>query len=90
MPTCEEATYLASTRLDDGASLAQRMRLTAHLAICAWCRRYVRQIKLLRRAMRRLAETAGRGRVATLPEETRQKMKAALHGAAASPVGPEE
>ena len=86
MPTCEEATRIASTRLDDGPSLVQRMRLAAHLAICVWCRRYVRQITFLRRAMRRLAESAGAGRAATLPPEARERAKAALRGDPAFPL----
>jgi predicted anti-sigma-YlaC factor YlaD len=88
MPTCEEATRIASSRLDDTASLVQKARLAMHLAICVWCRRYVRQIAFLRRVMRRLAEPpAGLGSTA-LPAEASERAKAALRADPAFPRGP--
>ena len=87
MPTCEEATRIASRRLDDDASLVQRARLALHLAICVWCRRYVRQLVFLDEAMRRFGEHAADAMATTLPAEARQRVKTALREAAASADG---
>jgi hypothetical protein len=77
MPACEEATRIASDRLDDGVPLVRRIRLITHLVICVWCRRYVRQIALLRHSMRRYDVAAGAG-MTPLPAEARERIKTTL------------
>jgi hypothetical protein len=81
--TCEEASAMASRRLDMPLSVGQRCRLGLHFAICKWCRRYARQIELLRRAMRRLAEPPAAGVAAVLPAGARERIKAALRESSA-------
>jgi predicted anti-sigma-YlaC factor YlaD len=77
--TCAEATRLASARLDEPLPLAGRLRLSVHLVICKWCRRYTRQIALLRRIARCAAEAPAAGTAApALGAEARARMKAAL------------
>ncbi len=56
MISCKEATHLVSEGLDRRLGLAERLALRLHLAICDGCSHFSRQMQLLRKAMRRLAE----------------------------------
>ena len=49
---CKEATRLVSQLNERPATALERARLRWHLAACAACARFERQIALLRRAMR--------------------------------------
>ena len=79
MPSCEEATRIASRLLDEPVPLGQRVRLRLHLAICKWCRRYVRQIAFLRRAMGRTLDPPPWASAAVLPDEVRGRLRMILH-----------
>lgn len=49
MPSCRDVTRLA-TALDEGAlPWSERLLLRLHLMMCAHCRRYVAQLRLVRR-----------------------------------------
>jgi predicted anti-sigma-YlaC factor YlaD len=76
--TCEQATRVASARLDGPIPLAQRLRLAIHLAICRWCRRYARQIAFLRRVAAAASEAPAADTAPRLPEDARARIKAAL------------
>ena len=54
--TCKEAARLLSQSMDARLPLWQRVRLRLHLAICDACTNFSRQLRLLRRALRRLAD----------------------------------
>ena len=47
-PSCREATRLQSEAMDRPLRLRQRIGLRIHVILCRWCRRYGRQIGLLR------------------------------------------
>jgi hypothetical protein len=49
--SCREATRLASRLQDEELSPWQRFRLRTHLAVCAGCACFERQLDVLRRAM---------------------------------------
>lgn len=49
-PTCSEMARLTSRALDQPLPLKMRMQLRLHFVICAWCRRYFKQINFLHRA----------------------------------------
>ena len=53
--SCKEATRLASQGLDRKLRFSERVRLRAHLVICAGCLNFSRQMQLLRNAVQRLA-----------------------------------
>jgi predicted anti-sigma-YlaC factor YlaD len=57
MLSCKEATQLVSQGLDRRLGFFERAALRVHLAICHGCRNFSRQMRLLRRAMRRLADS---------------------------------
>ena len=52
--SCKEATRLASQGLDRKLRFSERVRLGAHLAICAGCTQFSRQMQFLRKAVQRL------------------------------------
>jgi hypothetical protein len=73
---------LASESLDRDLGRMEWVALRSHLLYCAACRRFQRQIKLLRCAMRQLAtdveaEDTSPGTV--LPDEVRARTKHALN-----------
>lgn len=55
---CREATRLVSRGLDDPLPRGRGLLLRAHLFWCGPCRNFVRQMRLLRRTMRRYGGAA--------------------------------
>lgn len=55
MLNCRHATEKASALLDGELTRAERWSLRLHLMICHNCRRYLAQLRLTVRAVRRLA-----------------------------------
>jgi len=53
MITCREASRLISQQLDQPIPWHRRLILRFHLMWCEACRRYTRQTRFLREAMRR-------------------------------------
>lgn len=49
MLNCQEASRLASSRMDAPLTLTSRIALSMHLMMCRHCRRFARQIERLRR-----------------------------------------
>lgn len=56
MRSCRETARLASERMDRDLGTGERVALWLHLMMCRHCRRYAAQLKLLRRAARRVLE----------------------------------
>jgi predicted anti-sigma-YlaC factor YlaD len=78
---CDGMTRLASESLDRDLGRVERVALRAHLLYCSACRRYVRQVALLREAMRRLLTRLESGAPlpgAALPDDVRERIKHAL------------
>jgi hypothetical protein len=74
-------TRLASESLDRDLTSLERFALRSHMFYCFACRRYFRQISLLRLAMRRLAGHVEAGDSMTaqgLPDNVRERIKEAI------------
>lgn len=54
MLSCKDATRLQLRAQDEGLSFPQRFALRLHLAFCDNCRRFARQLALIRAACRRI------------------------------------
>ena len=54
--SCREASRLLSQSMDRPLGLAEQARLRLHLTLCDACTNFSRQLRLLRRALRRLAD----------------------------------
>jgi hypothetical protein len=78
---CSEAARLASESLDRDLDRYELIALKSHLVLCLACRRYLRQVLLLRRALRQVVtelETDQDGHGPRLPEDLRARIKQAL------------
>lgn len=53
-PTCKEVHRLTSEGLDRDLTLIERWRVRMHLWVCDACTNFSGQMRLLRRAMRKL------------------------------------
>jgi len=81
MLTCKDASRLISEGQERHLRLGERWGLRLHLWLCVNCRRFERQIRLLRRALRKLAwraETDTQG--PDLSPEARERILTALAG----------
>lgn len=55
-PNCAEMSRLSSRSLDQPLSLKLRCQMWLHFLICAWCRRYFRQLNFLHAAASRFGK----------------------------------
>lgn len=58
MLSCKQLVLRSSDFLDGQLSLRERFALRAHLAMCANCRRFIRQLRLTGRVVQQLPEDA--------------------------------
>jgi uncharacterized protein (UPF0261 family) len=49
---CREMVALMSESMDRRLRVSEWLQLKLHLAVCAWCVRYLQQIKFLRQLLR--------------------------------------
>lgn len=54
MDTCRDITALVSRAMDARLPLRERWRVRLHLVVCVACRRFERQVLMLRRGARQL------------------------------------
>ena len=52
IPTCRETSALLSQKQDRALSLVERVGLYLHLAACAGCRQFDRQLAFMRAALK--------------------------------------
>jgi hypothetical protein len=74
--TCKQAAALLVAREDRRLPMVERVALRLHLAACAACPRFERQLSVMREALRRWREDAGENaapppKVATNPPDRR-------------------
>ena len=77
--SCAEATRLLSESQDAPLPFAARIGLRLHLAICRHCRRYKRQLQVMRSVLGGYAENLPE--LPPLPEEFRQQVVRKLNEA---------
>jgi len=59
--SCKDASRLQSQAQDRPLKLAERIGLRLHLLICDNCRRFTRQLRVIRAACGRVDESGGMG-----------------------------
>ncbi len=82
MLNCRDATELSSRLMDDKLSTGRRISLRLHLMICYLCRRYLKQVRLIREAVHRMDEELDRYAEALdirLSPEARERIRATLN-----------
>ena len=60
MLSCKDVTRLLSQSMDASLPVGKRIGVRYHLLICRFCEMYRRQLLLIRKAARHLAEAADR------------------------------
>lgn len=81
MMNCREISRLVSEREDHELPFWQRMRVAVHLAMCFLCRRFAKQMKLIRTVSRAAGQTstlvadAGLMQQTSLPPEAKQRIR---------------
>ncbi len=79
MLTCKEASELVSQSYERHLSWGERLGLRLHLAICAACTQFARQLRLLRAAARAFGTTGTElGTTERLPPEAKQRIADSL------------
>ncbi len=59
MLTCKEVTHRLSEGQDRQLTMAERMHIRIHLAMCKGCTQYEKQIQFIRKACKGLFDTRG-------------------------------
>lgn len=79
MLTCKEASRLVSEGQERKLALRERLGLRLHLWMCARCRRFEQQIRLLRRSLRRMSIQAEvEAQEVVLTPEARERIRKAI------------
>lgn len=79
MLTCKDASHLLSERQERPLGFRERWSLRMHLWLCLNCRRFERQMTLMRQALRLLGKRAEVEADSTdLPPEARERIRKAL------------
>src|SRR5437763_17171266 len=77
-PTCPEVARILSLGMDKEMSLMMRMKLRIHYLMCSFCQRYMKLLKYIRDVSREFPDKISEVSDATLPAETKQRLKEAL------------
>jgi hypothetical protein len=77
-PTCPEVTRTLSLGMDKELPLITRIKLRIHFLMCSFCERYMKQLKYIREVSREFPEKIGEVSEASLSENAKERMKAAL------------
>jgi hypothetical protein len=67
-----------SESLERRLSIRERLGLRLHLSVCAWCARYLKQIKFMRWMMKAQNSRATNEVVPLLPIEARERIARAI------------
>ena len=79
-PNCAEMSRLASRSLEQSLSPRTRLKMRLHYLICAWCKRYFKQLQFLHEAAPHFDEHAGNGPARSLSVEARRRIMQRLQG----------
>ncbi len=74
-PKCREMVRILSDSMDRPLPLSMRIRKRFHFLICCWCQRYEEHLKYLRETARAFPEHADQCSAASLPNETKERIK---------------
>lgn len=76
--SCDHVSELSSKRLDGNLSARGRIRRRVHLSVCAFCRRYARQLRFIRNQTRQLGNDFEEKAPEKLTAESKARMTGAL------------
>ena len=73
-PTCAEMSRLTSRALEQPLTIKTRLKMRLHFVICAWCRRYFKQINFLHETAPRLGLELGALPARGMSAEAKQRI----------------
>jgi len=76
--TCREATRLAANAIDRPLTFRERVKLSMHGLLCSYCRNYARQVRYLRKWVRRMSEPGVSPLGTELPSGSASRIKKRL------------
>ena len=79
-PNCADMSRLASRSLEQPLSMRTRLKMRLHFLICAWCKRYFKQLTFLHEAAPHFDEHAETLLNRGLSAEARQRIVERLQG----------
>jgi hypothetical protein len=77
-PKCREVIRLLSQSMEVKLPITTRIKLRFHYLICAWCQRYEKQLRTLRKIASSLPEHIDDFCPETLPDSSKERLKQAL------------
>lgn len=75
MLNCRDVVTLATDYAEGHLSWTTRMQMWLHLAMCALCRRYLRQMALTRAVLGRLGQARAEAPVPEVPQAVREAFR---------------
>ncbi|MCB0697259.1 MAG: hypothetical protein KDC07_07835 [Chitinophagaceae bacterium] len=80
MISCKEATYLVSKKEQGKITIAERIRLSLHLMICKFCKRFEKQNKIITEHAKRLEHVLYNEGETTLPDSYKEHIRSSVTG----------
>lgn len=78
MPSCKDVSEMVSESMDRKLPLRKRLGIRMHISMCHLCRRYEKQLRLLREGTRRYANPEENTAQKSLSPAARERLKQAL------------
>ncbi|MDA1274552.1 MAG: zf-HC2 domain-containing protein [Verrucomicrobia bacterium] len=78
MPSCKEISELVSASMDGNLPMRRRLSIRFHILMCSFCRRYEKQLLLLRIGTKHYAEPDENPVEASLSAAASERLKRAL------------
>jgi hypothetical protein len=78
MPSCKDISELISEGMDRNLPLRKRLSIRLHVSMCGWCRRYDRQLHLLRHGFSHYADPEKNATEKPLSPEAKARLEKAL------------
>ena len=82
MPSCKDIAVLISQSMDQRLPLMKRLSIRLHVSMCSLCRRYEKQLRLLRDSAGHYANPAENEVEASLSPEAVERLQNALENSA--------
>lgn len=74
MLTCKEATQLISKSLDHQLNWRERFKVRVHLITCKYCKRFLKQLTVLRDAFSQITKSIEMDDSIQIPAETKTRI----------------
>ena len=78
MPSCRDISQLISNGMDRNLPLRKRLSIRLHVSMCGLCRRYEKQLHLLRAGVGHYADPEANAVEKSLSPEAKEKLGKAL------------